>query len=238
MATRAYWKGSLKLSLVSCPVLLYPASTASDTTRFQQIVPRDEIGKRYLSRPYYIAPRRQGRHRHLRGDPRRQREKFLRRGLDRGIENPSDLPVRATNGVLPPFGVVPANAGTHAPRPRVFARWLTASHPTNDGGFGSPRSRERRILGRVCVCYLFAVRFFAAFFFEAFFGTFAPAALASDRPIAIACLRLFTLRPDRPLFSVPALRFFIARSTLAADFFEYFRAEYFRAMTLLPLAEK
>ena len=27
MAVRAYWKGSLKLSLVSCPVLLYPAST-------------------------------------------------------------------------------------------------------------------------------------------------------------------------------------------------------------------
>ena len=24
MAARAYWKGSLKLSLVSCPVLLYP----------------------------------------------------------------------------------------------------------------------------------------------------------------------------------------------------------------------
>ena len=84
----------------------------------------------------------------------------------------------------------------------------------------------------------FPCRFFAAFFFDAFFGTFAPAALASDRPIAMACLRLLTLRPDRPLFSVPALRFFIARSTLAADFFEYFRAETFRAMTLLPVAGK
>ena len=40
----------------------------------------------------------------------------------------------------------------------------------------------------------------------------------------MACLRLLTLRPDRPLFNVPALRFFIARSTLAAAFFEYFRA--------------
>ena len=37
MATRAYWKGSLKLSLVSCPVLLYPATTASDKTRFHMI---------------------------------------------------------------------------------------------------------------------------------------------------------------------------------------------------------
>src|SRR3954451_10294561 len=117
MAARAYWKGSLKLSLVSCPVLLYPASTSVDKTRFHMInketgnrlkqqmvdaetgdvvesdqkargyelskgeyvevekeeleavqiesnhtieidsfVPRDEIDKRYLDRPYYIAP--------------------------------------------------------------------------------------------------------------------------------------------------------------------------------------
>jgi DNA end-binding protein Ku len=117
MAPRAYWKGSLKLSLVSCPVLLYPASTTVDKTRFHMInketgnrlkqqmvdsetgdvvesdqkgrgyevnkgeyvevereeleavqiesnhtididsfVPRDEIDKRYLNHPYYIAP--------------------------------------------------------------------------------------------------------------------------------------------------------------------------------------
>jgi DNA end-binding protein Ku len=37
MATRAYWKGYLKLSLVSCPVALYPASTKSEKTRFHQI---------------------------------------------------------------------------------------------------------------------------------------------------------------------------------------------------------
>jgi DNA end-binding protein Ku len=114
---RAYWKGSLKLSLVSCPVLLYPASTSVDKTRFHMInketgnrlkqqmvdaetgdvvegdekdrgyevkkgeyveidkdeleavqiesnhtididsfVPKDEIDKRYLDHPYYIAP--------------------------------------------------------------------------------------------------------------------------------------------------------------------------------------
>jgi len=114
---RAYWKGSLKLSLVSCPVALYPASTAVEKTRFHMInketgnrlkqqmvdtetgdvvesgqkgrgyevgkgryveieqeeleavqiesthtieidsfVPRDEIDKRYLDHPYYIAP--------------------------------------------------------------------------------------------------------------------------------------------------------------------------------------
>jgi hypothetical protein len=57
-----------------------------------------------------------------------------------------------------------------------------------------------------------------------FFGTLAPAALASERPIAIACLRLVTFGPERPLFKVPALRSFIARSTLADAFLEYFRA--------------
>jgi len=117
MAVRAYWKGSLKLSLVTCPVLLYPASTSVEKTRFHMInketgnrlkqqmvdaetgevvengqkgrgyelkkgefveiekdeleavqiesnhtididslVPRQEIDRRYLNHPYYIAP--------------------------------------------------------------------------------------------------------------------------------------------------------------------------------------
>src|SRR4030081_2533971 len=116
-APRAYWKGSLKLSLVSCPVVLYPASTSVEKTRFHMInretgnrlkqqmvdaetgdvvesdqkargyelkkgeyievekeeleavriesshtididnfVPKEEIDKRYLNHPYYIAP--------------------------------------------------------------------------------------------------------------------------------------------------------------------------------------
>ena len=44
MAARAYWKGSLKLSLVSCPVLLYPASATADKTRFHMI--NKETGNR------------------------------------------------------------------------------------------------------------------------------------------------------------------------------------------------
>jgi DNA end-binding protein Ku len=117
MAPRAYWKGTLKLSLVTCPVALYPASTSVAKTRFHMInketgnrlkqqmvdaetgdvveadqkargyelrkgkyveiepeelesvqiesnhaieiesfVPADEIDKRYLNHPYYIAP--------------------------------------------------------------------------------------------------------------------------------------------------------------------------------------
>ncbi|CCE05234.1 conserved hypothetical protein [Bradyrhizobium sp. STM 3843] len=37
MAPRAYWKGTLKLSLVSCPVVLYPAATSTEKTRFHLI---------------------------------------------------------------------------------------------------------------------------------------------------------------------------------------------------------
>ncbi len=43
-AARAYWKGSLKLSLVSCPILLYPASTSVEKTRFHMI--NKETGNR------------------------------------------------------------------------------------------------------------------------------------------------------------------------------------------------
>lgn len=114
---RAYWKGFLKLSLVTCPIELFPASSQAEKTHFHQInkktgnrlrqqmvdeetgravdtehkgrgyelskgrnveveedeleaveiesthaididsfVPRTEIDKRYLDKPYYISP--------------------------------------------------------------------------------------------------------------------------------------------------------------------------------------
>ena len=37
MALRAYWKGYLKLSLVSCPIALYPASSSSERVSFNRI---------------------------------------------------------------------------------------------------------------------------------------------------------------------------------------------------------
>jgi hypothetical protein len=86
--------------------------------------------------------------------------------------------------------------------------------------------------------YFFAFRFFdvfrlAAFFLLAFFGTFFPLARASESPIAIACFLLFTFLPERPLFKVPALRFFMVRLTSVEAFFEYFRA-----MDYLPFMGK
>ena len=53
-------------------------------------------------------------------------------------------------------------------------------------------------------------------------GTFAPDRRASERPIAMACLRLVTLRPDRPLRSVPRFRSRIARATLRCACLPYF----------------
>ena len=37
MAPRASWKGHLRLSLVSCPVRLYPATSASERISFNQL---------------------------------------------------------------------------------------------------------------------------------------------------------------------------------------------------------
>ncbi len=60
---------------------------------------------------------------------------------------------------------------------------------------------------------------------ERFLGTLAPAARASDRPIAMACFRLVTFLPERPLLSVPCLRSCIARSTFCDAFFPYLGME-------------
>ena len=37
MAPRAYWKGYLKLSLVSCPIALFPATSERDKISFHQL---------------------------------------------------------------------------------------------------------------------------------------------------------------------------------------------------------
>jgi len=37
VAPRAYWKGSLKLSLVSCPISLFPATSEREKVSFHQI---------------------------------------------------------------------------------------------------------------------------------------------------------------------------------------------------------
>src|SRR2546421_4698018 len=44
MAPRAYWKGYLKLSLVSCPIALYPAASTSERVSFHRI--NKETGNR------------------------------------------------------------------------------------------------------------------------------------------------------------------------------------------------
>lgn len=68
----------------------------------------------------------------------------------------------------------------------------------------------------------FRADFFAARFAAVFFGgTFAPILRASDSPIAMACLRLFTAPPlpPLPLLSVPRLRRRMALATVfEADF--------------------
>jgi hypothetical protein len=73
----------------------------------------------------------------------------------------------------------------------------------------------------------FGVDFFAADFFVVFLavlrgGTLSPSRRASDRPIAIACLRLVTFLCEPPLRSVPALRSCMTFLTFACVFLPYF----------------
>jgi hypothetical protein len=62
----------------------------------------------------------------------------------------------------------------------------------------------------------------------------APFFRASESPIAIACFLLLTFRPDLPLLSVPAFRFFMARPTFFAAPLEYFRFFAFLAIAPIP----
>lgn len=65
---------------------------------------------------------------------------------------------------------------------------------------------------------------------ELFRGTFLPFDRASDRPMAIACFLLFTLRP-LPDSSVPFLRRRMALSTSLLALSEYFRfVDFFAAI--------
>jgi hypothetical protein len=53
-------------------------------------------------------------------------------------------------------------------------------------------------------------------------GTFAPARRASESPIAMACLRLFTFFPERPLLSLPRFCSCKALPTFFDAFLPYF----------------
>jgi hypothetical protein len=64
-------------------------------------------------------------------------------------------------------------------------------------------------------------------------GTLPPSRRACDSPIAIACLRLVTFLPDRPLFRVPLFRSRIALPTFSDAFLPYLAMAWF---LLLPVA--
>jgi len=67
-----------------------------------------------------------------------------------------------------------------------------------------------------------AIAFVSSDYLAFFYGTFLPFSRASDRPMAIACFRLLTVLPLRPLFNVPLLRLCSALFTSSDADFEYF----------------
>ncbi len=67
-------------------------------------------------------------------------------------------------------------------------------------------------------------------FFDVFFeddcfeGTLPPSRRASDKPMAMACLRLVTFLPERPLFNLPRFISCMFSSTFSEAFFPYLLA--------------
>jgi 1-deoxy-D-xylulose-5-phosphate synthase len=105
-----------------------------------------------------------------------------------------------------PRPCMPRPASTaKASSPRCSRRWgrICAARKSSSDAYSYPRLRLRP---------------------PRFFGTFFPFRRAFESPIAIACLRLLTLRPLRPLLRVPRLRLRIARSTSFDALREYRRA--------------
>jgi hypothetical protein len=93
------------------------------------------------------------------------------------------------------------------------------------------------------LCRGFFVRYLVDFPLEDFFrGTFPPFFRASESPMAIACLRLFTLPPLPPFpdLSVPFFRRRMADSTRLLAAFPYLRLldDFFRAAILNPPRRK
>ena len=75
------------------------------------------------------------------GQPRR--ELFLQMGLDRPFRKTrSDLP--AGQNQYDPAQCRPGERRDPYAAASLFGKWLTASAPTNDGGYGSPLSRGRQ----------------------------------------------------------------------------------------------
>src|SRR5262245_7649576 len=77
----------------------------------------------------------------------------------------------------------------------------------------------------------------AANFFLAFLrGTLPPARRASDNPMAMACFRLVTFFPERPLLNVPLLRSPIAFLTFCCAFLPYLAMDQLLQKCLIVLS--
>ena len=148
MAPRANWKGFLRLSLVTCPVALYPATSESEKVSLQPDQPQDRP-------PHQI---RQGRRRHRRGSRQRRHHEGLQgrhRHLHRGDEGRArehragidphhrDRRVRAASRYRQPLSDPPllSRAGRQG-RPRRL-RGDPRNHPQHEQGRDRPRGADQ-----------------------------------------------------------------------------------------------
>jgi hypothetical protein len=137
------------------------------------------------------------------GATRQQHKAFVRRQIVDAVGHQATVAERGEI-MVPPIDVAgrasPVEIPQRFPCSAILRRGVTHVASAQGAIFG--RS------GTIC-------GYFLLFFF---LGTLAPFLRASDKPIAMACLRLFTFFLDLPLFRVPFFFLCIARFT---DFFAF-----------------
>ena len=144
MAPRANWKGFLRLSLVTCPVALYPATSESEKVSFNQLNRKTghrikyakvdaDTGEEVAKRGYRQGL--QGRHRQLhRGDKGGTRER--RTGIDADHRDRRVCRPYRDRSALSDPPLLPASGRQGRTR-------CVRSHPRNHSGDEQGRDRSR-----------------------------------------------------------------------------------------------
>ena len=120
MVPRAHWKGFLKLSLVSCPVALYPAVAASERISFRQV--NKQTGNRLRQQLVDVVT----------GEPVQAHNKG--RGYEVGenqflLVSDDELEAAEQEGRSSPYSSVPAKTGVEHDK-RTDGQWNSRAHVT------------------------------------------------------------------------------------------------------------
>ena len=165
MAPRAYWKGYLKLSLVSCPVALSPATSSSERISFRQInkktgnrlrqqlvdeVTREPVDAADKGKGYEVD---KGVYIEVEDDELEAIEVESKHTIEIDRFVPAAAAARVVERIPQPVGRDPAHGNLDAPRAQLRDRaGLSGGDGCGDGGSserrGDGRGVRRRLRGR------------------------------------------------------------------------------------------